>query len=52
VEVVAKALSLDLPAVAEAHLELVERFLEEGKGLVDKDPCRPARSCTRRLRRL
>jgi len=26
------------PAVAEAHLELAERFLEEGRGLVDKDP--------------
>ena len=38
VEVVAKALSLDASAVAEAQLELAERFLEEGKGLVDKDP--------------
>jgi len=38
VEVVAKALSLDSPIVAEAHLELAGRFLEEGRELVDKDP--------------
>lgn len=38
VDVLAKALSLDPPRRAAAHLELAERFLAEGKGLVGKDP--------------
>jgi len=37
---------------AEAHVELALRFLEEGKGLVDKDPVQPVRSFTRLPRRL
>ncbi|RLG84852.1 MAG: hypothetical protein DRO39_06990 [Thermoprotei archaeon] len=37
IEVIAKELRLDPAEVAEAHLELAEKFLEEGRGLVDKD---------------
>ncbi|MBP1450128.1 MAG: PaREP1 family protein [Thermoproteus sp.] len=38
VELVAKALSIDPPAVADAHLGLAEKFLEEGRRLVEADP--------------
>jgi len=33
-----KSLGLDPSIGVEAHLELASRYLEEGKGLVDKDP--------------
>ncbi|MEM0484667.1 MAG: PaREP1 family protein [Pyrobaculum sp.] len=38
VEVLSKALGIDPPGRASAHLELAMRFLSEGKALVDKDP--------------
>jgi hypothetical protein len=33
-----KVLNLDPEIVAESHLELAERYLKEGKDLIDKDP--------------
>jgi len=33
-----KSLGLDPSIGVEAHLELASRYLEEGKGLIDKDP--------------
>jgi len=38
IDVLAKVLNLDPPTVTSAHLELAERFLNEGKELVNKDP--------------
>lgn len=38
IDLVLRQLNLDPIDEAEVHLELAERFLEEGKGLVDKDP--------------
>lgn len=38
VDVLSKALGIDPPGRASAHLELAMRFLSEGKALVDKDP--------------
>ncbi len=38
VDVLARALDVDPSERAEAHLELAEKFLGEGKALVDKDP--------------
>ncbi|AEA12535.1 PaREP1 domain containing protein [Thermoproteus uzoniensis 768-20] len=38
VELVSRALSLDPNRRASAHVELAERFLAEGRGLVDRDP--------------
>lgn len=33
-----KVLNLDPEIIAESHLELAERYLKEGKDLIDKDP--------------
>ncbi len=33
-----KVLNLDPEIVVESHLELAERYLKEGKDLIDKDP--------------
>ncbi len=38
INIVSKELNLDPEIVAEAHLELAERYLDEGKKLLDKDP--------------
>ncbi|WP_291766591.1 PaREP1 family protein, partial [Caldivirga sp. UBA161] len=38
VELLTKVLSLDPATVSRAHLELAIKFLNEGKGLIDKDP--------------
>lgn len=38
VDLIAKALSLDPLTTSKAHLELAERFLKEGRELIDKDP--------------
>ena len=38
VDLISKALSLDPNSRAAAHLELAERFLNEGRELVEKDP--------------
>ncbi|MGC9136864.1 PaREP1 family protein [Caldivirga sp.] len=38
IDVLAKVLNLDPLTVTSAHLELAERFLNEGKELVNKDP--------------
>ena len=38
IDVLAKVLNLDPPTVTSAYLELAERFLNEGKELVNKDP--------------
>lgn len=37
-ELISRALSLDPNGRAAAHLELAERFLAEGRNLVEKDP--------------
>ncbi|MEZ0345270.1 MAG: PaREP1 family protein [Infirmifilum sp.] len=38
VDLVLRGLNLDPEDEAEIHLELAEKFLEEGRGLVDEDP--------------
>ncbi len=38
IDLLSKALDLDPEERAVAHLELAEKFLNEGVGLVDKDP--------------
>jgi len=38
VELLVRALNLDPKTTAQAHLELAMRYLEEGRGLVNKDP--------------
>ncbi|MGC8542942.1 MAG: PaREP1 family protein [Vulcanisaeta sp.] len=38
IDLIAKALSLDPATTSKAHLELAEKFLNEGKTLIDKDP--------------
>ena len=38
IDLISRHLSLDPEITAEAHVELALRFLEEGKGLIDKDP--------------
>lgn len=38
VDLLSKALGVDPPSRASAHLELARRFLEEGEALVEKDP--------------
>ncbi len=37
VDLIAKALSLD-PSTSKAHLELAEKFLNEDRELIDRDP--------------
>ena len=38
IDLLSKALNLDPGERALAHLELAEKFLSEGVGLIDKDP--------------
>jgi len=38
VELLVRVLNLDPKTTAQAHVELALRFLEEGRGLVNKDP--------------
>ncbi|ADY02285.1 MAG: PaREP1 family protein [Vulcanisaeta sp.] len=38
VDLIAKALSLDPSTTSKAHLELAEKFLNEGRELISKDP--------------
>ena len=38
VDLLSKALGVDPPSRASAHLKLARRFLEEGEALVEKDP--------------
>ena len=38
VDLIAKALNLDPSEQSRAHLELAEKFLSDGKELIDKDP--------------
>jgi hypothetical protein len=38
IDLLTKLLNLDPKVAAESHLELAERYFEEGRALVDKDP--------------
>ena len=38
IEALSKALNFDPKTIAESRLELAERYLAEGRSLVDKDP--------------
>jgi len=38
IDLISRHLGLDPEITAEAHMELAVMFLEEGKGLIDKDP--------------
>ncbi len=51
IDLISKALNLDPSERSKAHLELAEKFLRDGMELIDRDPCRPARSSTRPLRK-
>ncbi|BDR92808.1 PaREP1 family protein [Vulcanisaeta souniana] len=38
IDLISKALSLDPSTTSKAHLELAEKFLNEGRDLIDRDP--------------
>ncbi len=38
IDLISKALSLDPLTTSKAHLELAEKFLNEGRDLIDRDP--------------